>query len=318
MSYWHGKTVLVAGGAGFIGQHLVAALLDEGAKVLVVDDFSTGQELCFTTSRARGLNVIRQDISQASPPPTADIVFNLASPASPLRYQRDPLKTWKSNVMGTFNLLDHAMKCRAVLVQASTSEVYGDPLHHPQKETDWGNVNPIGPRACYDESKRAAETLLMDAWRISGADIRIARIFNTYGPGMSLDDGRAVPNFIKQAQTGAALTIYGDGAQTRSFCYVSDTVAGLLRLGSVAAAKGEVINIGNPIESTIVEIAAEINRCFGRENNLAFLPKAVDDPVRRRPDISKAKAVLGWEPKVKLRDGLNLTISAFEKTSAYA
>lgn len=316
MTFWSNKAVLVAGGAGFIGTHLVRALIAHGARVNVVDNFSTGSRAGIALLGNHHLAVTDCDVAKTGTFPHADVVFNLASPASPLHYQADPLQTWRSNIYGTANLLDHAQECGACFVQASTSEVYGDPLSHPQKETDWGNVNPVGPRSCYDESKRAAETLLMDAFRHNGTNIRIARIFNTYGPGMAREDGRALPNFIAQAQAGRALTIHGDGSQTRSFCYVSDTVDGLMRLASVSAAKGEVINIGNPHEVTISYIADCVNAAFGRTIPVEFHPRPVDDPTRRCPDISKARAILGWEPKIALDDGLALMIAAETKAAS--
>ncbi len=307
LDFWQDKSVLVAGGAGFIGHHLVRALLERGSIVHAVDNFSTGEKsrLDQLDCANRGNLTIRPcDITTPGSLPQTDFIYNLASPASPIHYQADPIGTWKSNIIGTLRLLEHATDCGATLVQASTSEVYGDPLSHPQKETDWGNVNPVGPRACYDESKRAAETLLMDAVRMSDRDIRIARIFNTYGPGMSIHDGRAIPNFVAQAQAGQPLSIHGDGTQTRSFCHVSDTVEGLLRLGSVGAAKGEIINIGNPSEVTILQIADQVNAIFHNEPQIAFHPRPIDDPTRRCPDIRKAKRILGWAPQIGLQEGL--------------
>ena len=307
MSAFEDKRVIVAGGAGFIGHHLVIALLAEAAAVHVVDNMSTGHAARLPGAgghHANQLQVQTSDITEAPDLPPADIIFNLASPASPRHYQADPIATWKSNVLGTMHLLEHAQRCGATLVQASTSEVYGDPLSHPQRETDWGNVNPIGPRACYDESKRAAESLLMDAVRVNDADVRIARVFNTYGPGMSIADGRAIPNFIAQAKAGKALTLHGDGSQTRSFCYVTDTVAGFLRLATVPAARGEVINLGNPHEITIREIAERVNALWGNSGGIVATPRPVDDPARRRPDITKAQEILGWSPQVSLVDGL--------------
>jgi UDP-glucuronate decarboxylase len=304
VTFWDNKTVLVAGGAGFIGRHLVRAILEAGSNVYVLDDFSTGQEKPLKALDQTNLTVQNCDISQPTTLPQVDIIYNLASPASPVHYQSDPIRTWKTNILGTLQLLEHAQTCSATLVQASTSEVYGDPLSHPQKETDWGHVNPVGPRACYDESKRAAETLLMDAVRTLDADIRIARIFNTYGPGMAVSDGRAIPNFVAQAKTGKPLIIHGDGTQTRSFCHVSDTVDGLLRLGEVPAARGNIFNIGNPVENTILEIAQEIVTLFGDGNDIVFEDRPVDDPQRRRPDIKKAENLLGWKPNVALRAGL--------------
>ncbi|MEL6840371.1 MAG: GDP-mannose 4,6-dehydratase [Pseudomonadota bacterium] len=307
MSHWQNKTVLVAGGAGFIGHDLVVALLDTGAIVHVVDDYRTGQKshldaLC--AQHPERLHTHTQDISHAAALPKADTIYNLASPASPVHYQADPVGTWKSNVLGTLHLLEHAQTCNATFIQASTSEVYGDPLQHPQVESDWGNVNPVGPRACYDESKRAAETLLMDAVRVHDTDVRIGRIFNTYGPGMRAGDGRAVPNFVAQAQTGRPITIHGDGTQTRSLCYVSDTVDALLLLGSSGAARGEIFNIGNPVEMTILQIAEHVNAAFQNQSQIVFEPRPIDDPARRCPDITKAQQVLGWSPKISFADGL--------------
>ncbi|MDX8353050.1 NAD-dependent epimerase/dehydratase family protein [Cognatiyoonia sp. IB215182] len=307
MKNWSGKSVLVAGGAGFIGRHLVTTLLEAGATVHVVDNYATGEEASMKALCARfvsHLTTQTDDISENHVLPPTDVIFNLASPASPRHYQADPIGTWKSNVLGAFHLLDHAQNCGASFVQASTSEVYGDPLHHPQVETDWGNVNPVGPRACYDESKRAAETLLMDAWRTGQSDIRIARIFNTYGTGMTAGDGRAIPNFMSQAKAGQPLTIYGDGSQTRSLCYVSDTVDALMRMGLMDAAKGEVINVGNPVEMTILQIAETVNAHFGSRSKIVFEPRPVDDPTRRCPDIGKAKRLLGWSPIVSFAEGL--------------
>lgn len=321
MSLWQSKSVIVAGGAGFIGHHLVAALLNGGVRVHVVDDFSTGQKARLDpllAKHGKRLSVTDLDVSVLADMPNVDLIYNLASPASPEHYQANPIQTWKSNVLGVMHLMEHAMGCGAILVQASTSEVYGDPLSHPQKETDWGNVNPIGPRACYDESKRAAEALLTDAVRMMGADIRIARIFNTYGPGMSIKDGRAIPNFLAQAMAGQQLTIHGDGSQTRSFCYVSDTVDALLRLGRSSAAKGEVINIGNPSEVTILQIAQRINAIVGNDAGIAFHPRPVDDPTRRRPDIAKARRILDWSPIVALDDGLQRLVLSHAGSQAIA
>ncbi len=304
MTGWQDKTVAIAGGAGFIGQHLVQALLNANARVHVIDNYSTGRRLEVQPRRPQQLTTQEHDVCMPAALLKADIIYNLASPASPLHYQSDPIQTWKTNVLGSMHMLDHALSCGATLVQASTSEVYGDPLSHPQKETDWGNVNPIGPRACYDESKRAAEALLMDAVRTKNADIRIARIFNTYGPGMAVSDGRAIPSFAAQARVGAPLTIHGDGTQTRSFCHVSDTVDALLRLGMADAAKGEVVNIGNSAEVTILDIAHQVNALFGDKSDIVFEARPVDDPQRRCPDISKAKQLLGWTPTMTLKDGL--------------
>lgn len=307
MTTWQGKTVVIAGGAGFIGHHLAGSLLEGGAKVHVVDNLSTGLQQNLgdlTTLYGERLTLDIQDVCQSIQLPPCDIIFNLASPASPLHYQADPIATWKSNILGTLHLLENAQRLGATMVQASTSEVYGDPISHPQAETDWGNVNPIGPRACYDESKRAAESLLMDAVRVADADIRIARLFNTYGTGMTPNDGRAIPNFIAQAEAGKQLTIFGDGTQTRSFCHVSDTVEALLRLAIAPAARGEVVNIGNPSEITILTIATKINALWKNTAGISFERAAIDDPTRRRPDIAKAKRILGWTPEVTLEAGL--------------
>lgn len=317
--FWTRRKVIVAGGAGFIGHHLVRALQGADAIIHVIDDFTTGHrarlERLRTGSGAQ-ITVQDHDIARPADFPAAEVIFNLASPASPVHYQGNPLQTWKSNVLGTLTLLEHAMGCGARLVQASTSEVYGDPLSHPQRETDWGHVNPVGPRACYDESKRAAEALLMDAVRMADADIRIARIFNTYGPGMSADDGRAIPNFITQARAGAPLTIHGDGSQTRSFCYVSDTVEGLMRLAARDVARGEIVNLGNPDEMTILQIATIINRKFGRANKLILRPRPVDDPSRRCPDTRKALQLLDWRPLVTLEEGLDHMVADAAMTAS--
>lgn len=312
MTFWQEKTVIVAGGAGFVGQHLVQALLNAQARVHVIDNYSTGRTLAVQAQHPQQLTTQQHDICTPATIPHADVIYNLASPASPLHYQRDPIQTWKTNILGTLQLVQHAQTCNATFVQASTSEVYGDPISHPQKESDWGHVNPVGPRACYDESKRAAESLLMDTARTSDADIRIARIFNTYGPGMATSDGRAIPNFVAQAKAGKSLTIHGDGNQTRSFCHVSDTVDGLLRLGAVSAAKGEIINIGNPAEITVLDIAQQVVALFGNGNDIVFEPRPVDDPQRRCPNIEKAKTLLDWAPKVTLHEGL-LTILAADR-----
>lgn len=313
MSFWSGTSVLVTGGAGFVGTHLVRALLQAGAeRVAVLDDFSTGREegvAALATEAGDRLSVHRGDVATPPDLPKAGVIFNLACPASPLHYQADPLRTWRTSVLGTHAMLGLAQGWGARFVQASTSEVYGDPVSHPQRETDWGHVNPIGPRACYDEGKRAAETLLMDAARHAGADIRIARIFNTYGPGMADGDGRAVPAFLSQALAGEALSLHGDGSQTRSFCHVSDLVTGLMLLAETEAARGEVVNLGNPEEITMSTLAERILALTGATSGLRHDPRPVDDPTRRRPDIAKARRLLGWAPRVTLDDGLRGMLS---------
>jgi len=242
----------------------------------------------------------------------ADQIYNLACPASPVHYQLNPVKTVKTNVMGTINMLGIAKRVKARILQASTSEVYGDPTVHPQREDYWGNVNPIGPRSCYDEGKRLAETLMMDYHRQNGVDVRIARIFNTYGPCMWEKDGRVVSNFVVQALTSKPLTIYGDGAQTRSFCYVSDLVRGLITLMETPGITGP-INLGNPEEFTMIQLAELVREMTGTSSEIRFEPLPEDDPVRRRPDITLARQLLGWEPTVPLREGLRLTIDYFDR-----
>ena len=302
--------VLVTGGAGFLGSHLCERLLSEGEDVLCLDNF-------FTSSRdnIRDLlnkprfELIRHDIVQ----PIlleVDQIYNLACPASPVHYQYNPVKTIKTSVMGTINMLGLAKRVKARILQASTSEVYGDPQLHPQREEYWGNVNPVGLRSCYDEGKRAAETLCMDYRRQNQVDVRIARIFNTYGPRMALNDGRVVSNLILQALRGEPLTIYGDGTQTRSFCYVDDMIEGFIRLMASDYREGPV-NLGNPYEVTVLELAEEVGRLVGRKVALDFKPLPSDDPVRRCPDISLAERVLGWSPRVTLKDGLAETIAYF-------
>ncbi len=303
--------VLVAGGAGFIGAHLVRALLGDGAEeVTVVDNYRTASADSLTP--ASRLKVLQHDIIeplQLDGP--LDVIFNLACPASPVHYQADPIATWRSSVYGTDNLLTLARSKGARLVQASTSEVYGDPLESPQAETYRGNTSFLGPRACYDEGKRAAESLLMDFHRVHGMDVRIARLFNTYGPGMAEQDGRVVSNFIVQALRGEALTVYGNGRQTRSFCYVSDTVRGLMALGLREGLSGEVVNLGNPNEVTILTLAEELGRLIGVPTSYTHCPVPPDDPRRRCPDISRARRLLDWGAEVALSEGLAATIADF-------
>lgn len=304
--------ILVTGGAGFIGSHLCERLLNEGNEVICLDNFFTGsKDNIIHLMDNKRFELIRHDIIE----PLlleVDKVYNLASPASPIHYQYNPVKTTKTNVMGTINMLGLAKRVRARILQASTSEVYGDPAVHPQKEDYWGNVNPIGPRSCYDEGKRVAETLMMDYHRQNGVDIRIVRIFNTYGPRMALNDGRVVSNFIVQALRGEDITVYGEGSQTRSFCYVSDLVDGLIRMMGRDDFIGPV-NIGNPHEHTILEFAEKIIAMTGSKSRISFKPLPQDDPRQRQPEITLAKEKLGWGPKVTIDEGLRLTIDYFKR-----
>jgi len=302
--------VLVTGGAGFIGSHLCERLLAQGHEVVCLDNFFTGRrENVRHLLDYRGFELLRHDVCEPLLLET-DQIYNLACPASPVHYQYNPIKTVKSNVMGTLNMLVLAKRVGARILQASTSEVYGEPHEHPQRESYWGNVNPIGLRACYDEGKRVAETLMMDYHRQNHVDTRIARIFNTYGPRMAESDGRVVSNFIVQALRGEPLTLYGDGSQTRSFCYVDDLVEGLLRLMN---AKGvhQPVNLGNPGEFSIRQLAETIAGMCGREITLEFRPLPQDDPTQRRPDITQALELLNWEPTIPLREGLERTVPYF-------
>ncbi|MER9653627.1 SDR family oxidoreductase [Mesorhizobium sp. M0152] len=307
------KTVLVAGGAGFLGSHLCETLLHNGWRVICVDNFLTGRmENIISMMDEPEFRLIEQDVCrplEISEP--VDRIFNLACAASPPRYQADPIHTTRTCVIGTLNLLELAARNDARLLQASTSEVYGDPEQHPQREDYVGHVNCTGPRACYDEGKRTAETLCFDYLRAAKADIRVARIFNTYGPRMDPADGRIISNLIVQALEKRPLTIFGDGLQTRSFCYVSDLIEGLMRLMDIDPNPGKPINLGNPGEFTIVRLAALVKTMTGTKSDLKFLPLPQDDPRRRQPDISRAKALLGWAPKVPLRQGLTQTIGYF-------
>ncbi|MEK7851100.1 MAG: UDP-glucuronic acid decarboxylase family protein [Deltaproteobacteria bacterium] len=304
--------ILVTGGAGFIGSHLCERLLNEGNEVICLDNFFTGsKDNIIHLMDNKRFEFIRHDIIE----PIlleVEMVYNLASPASPIHYQFNPVKTTKTNIMGTINMLGLAKRVRARILQASTSEVYGDPIVHPQKEDYWGNVNPIGPRSCYDEGKRVAETLMMDYHRQNGVDIRIVRIFNTYGARMALNDGRVVSNFIVQALKGEDITVYGEGSQTRSFCYVSDLVDGLMMMMGRDDFIGPV-NIGNPHEHTILEFAEKIIAMTGSKSKISFKPLPQDDPKQRQPDIALAKETLGWEPRVTIDEGLRLTIDYFKK-----
>jgi UDP-glucuronate decarboxylase len=302
--------ILVTGGAGFIGSHLVEFLLGQGHEILCLDNYFTGskENLLHLRDNPR-LEVIRHDV--VNPVMLeVDQIYHLACPASPVHYQYNPVKTIKTNVLGTLNMLGLAKRVKARILLASTSEIYGDPLEHPQNEGYWGNVNCLGPRSCYDEGKRVAETLMMDYHRQNRVDIRIARIFNTYGPRMALDDGRVVSNFIVQALSGREITIYGEGRQTRSFCYVSDLVAGLVGLMG-REGQTEPVNLGNPEEFTIRELAQMVLSLTKSSSVLVYKPLPPDDPVRRRPDIARAKEELGWQPYVPLEEGLRMTIPYF-------
>lgn len=306
----------MTGGAGFLGAHLCARLLDAGNQVVCLDNFHTGARRNVT----RLLDHPRFDIVEHSVidpfEGRFDEIYNLACPASPPLYQRDPVYTFKTSVLGTYNLLELASRCGAKFLQASTSEVYGDPLVHPQKETYWGNVNTMGVRACYDEGKRGAETLVSDFHRFRGVNTRIARIFNTYGPGMNPQDGRVVSNFIFQALTGKDITIYGDGSQTRSFCYRDDLVEGIIRLMNAADHVNFPVNIGNPVEITVRKLAETVLDMIPSRSRIVFRPLPQDDPMQRCPDISRAREHLGWEPRVPLQEGLGNTIEYFRQIIA--
>ncbi len=304
--------VLVTGGAGFIGSHLCEYLINKGFEVLCLDNFYTGRkENIKHLMNNFKFEIIRHDIVQ----PIfveVDWIFHLASPASPIHYQYNPVKTTKTNVMGTIHMLGLAKRVKARILLASTSEVYGNPTVHPQKEDYWGNVNPIGPRSCYDEGKRVAETLMMDYHRQNNVDIRIVRIFNTYGPRMLPNDGRVVSNFIVQALKGEDITVYGDGSQTRSFCYIEDMVEGIFRMMEQEEHIGP-INLGNPEEYKIIDLAKKIKEMTGSSSRIVFKELPPDDPVQRQPDITLAKKVLNWEPRVSLDEGLKRTIEYFKK-----
>ncbi|MBS1793442.1 MAG: SDR family oxidoreductase [Acidobacteria bacterium] len=304
--------ILITGGAGFIGSHLCERLLNEGHEVICLDNFFTGRKENILHLMDNHLfEVIRHDVTE----PIlleVDQIYNLACPASPVHYQYNPVKTVKTSVMGAINMLGMAKRVRARIFQASTSEVYGDPEIHPQTEDYWGNVNPIGLRSCYDESKRVAETLFMDYRRQNNVDTRIVRIFNTYGPKMLENDGRVVSNFIVQALRGEELTIYGTGEQTRSFCYVDDLVEGFIRLMNAEADDIHLpVNIGNPGEFTMNELAQEVAKAIGREIKVRYLPLPQDDPKQRQPNIDRAKRLLGWEPTIPLAEGLKKTVAYF-------
>ena len=307
------KRVLVTGGSGFVGSHLIDRLLDAGHEVLCVDNLFTGSKrnIQHLHNHSR-LEFLRHDVTFPLYV-EVDEIYNLACPASPVHYQHDPVATIKTSVHGAINMLGLAKRLKCRIFQASTSEVYGDPSVHPQTEDYWGNVNPIGIRSCYDEGKRCAETLFFDYHRQHGVDIKVARIFNTYGPRMHPADGRVVSNFIIQALNGEDITIYGDGSQTRSFCYVDDLVEGFIRLMASPADVTGPINLGNPVEFTIRELAELVLRKTGSRSRLIELPLPGDDPKQRKPDITLAREKLGWEPKVALEEGLVKTIAYFDK-----
>ena len=304
------KRILVTGGAGFLGSHLCEHLIARGDDVVCTDNFFSGDKNNIRSLLSHPyFELIRHDVIH----PLfveVDRIFHLACPASPIHYQQNPIKTVKTNVMGTINMLGLAKRIRSRILLTSTSEIYGDAQIHPQPESYWGNVNPIGVRSCYDEGKRVAETLMMDYHRQNKVDIRIVRLFNTYGPRMAVDDGRVVSNFIVQALRGEPLTVYGDGSQTRSFCYVSDLIEGLCLMMDAEDLIGP-LNLGNPGEFTIAELAEKVLKITGSKSKIARLPLPADDPVRRRPDITLAKTRLGWEPKIPLDEGLARTIEYF-------
>jgi UDP-glucuronate decarboxylase len=305
------KNILVTGGAGFLGSHLCDRLIEAGANVVCLDNLQTGSLENIAHLRSNpNFEFVHHDVVD---PYDFDVdqIYNLACPASPPHYQADPIRTTKTSVIGAINALELAKRRKARIFQASTSEVYGDPLVHPQPESYWGHVNPIGIRSCYDEGKRCAETLFFDYQRQHGIDIRVARIFNTYGPRMDPNDGRVVSNFIVQALRGEDLTIYGDGSQTRSFCYVDDLIDGFVRLMNVAPAPVAPINLGNPNEFTIKQLADKIQRSLKKVERIEYLPLPSDDPTQRRPDIRLAGELLSWQPNVSLDEGLTMTVAYF-------
>ncbi len=307
------KRVLVTGGAGFLGSHLCERLLGEGCDVLCVDNYFTGgKENIVDILDSPYFELMRHDITF---PLYVEVneIYNLACPASPIHYQFDPVQTTKTSVHGAINMLGLAKRLKATILQASTSEVYGDPAIHPQTEDYWGNVNPIGPRSCYDEGKRCAETLFFDYHRQHGLNIRVARIFNTYGPRMHPNDGRVVSNFIMQALRGEPITLYGDGSQTRSFCFVDDLIDGLIKLMNAPGKMTGPVNLGNTAEYTIGNLAETIIALTGSKSEIVYRPLPEDDPRQRQPDISLAKSTLGWEPIVPLEEGLRKTVDYFKR-----
>ena len=306
------KRILVSGGAGFLGSHLCDQLVAEGNQVTCLDNFFSGSEQNISHLLSQpNFKLLNQDVTH---PLTIEVdeIYNLACPASPQLYQRFPIETFKASILGSLNLLELAKFTGAKIFQASTSEVYGDPQVHPQPESYFGNVNPIGPRACYDEGKRGAETLFFDYHRQHQVDIKVMRIFNTYGPRMSATDGRVVSNLILQALQGQDLTVFGDGTQTRSFCFVDDTIDAMRQLMDTSKEVTGPINVGNPTECTILELAKLILELTGSKSKLAFVPAAEDDPLRRRPNIELAKTVIKWEPQISLQEGLVKTIAYFD------
>jgi UDP-glucuronate decarboxylase len=307
------KRILVAGGAGFLGSHLCARLLGEGFEVICLDNFYSGNKSnLLPLLNNPNFELIRHDVTF----PVyleVDEIYNLACPASPIHYQKDPVQTTKTSVHGSINLLGLAKRLKAKIFLASTSEIYGDPEQHPQTESYWGNVNTLGPRSCYDEGKRCAETLFMDYWRQHNVEIKIARIFNTFGPNMHPNDGRVVSNFIVQALKNIPITVYGSGDQTRSFCYVDDLISGFIRLMDTDKSITGPVNLGNPKEFTIVELANLIIKLTNSTSNIIFKTLPQDDPKQRRPDISLAKKLLKWTPSIELEEGLKKTIAYFDK-----
>jgi UDP-glucuronate decarboxylase len=310
------KRVLITGGAGFLGSHLCERLVADGAVVICVDNFFTGARRNIEhLLDHRHFEVIRHDVTFPLYV-EVDEIYNLACPASPIHYQHDPVQTTKTSVHGAINMLGLAKRVRAKILQASTSEVYGDPTVHPQSEDYWGHVNPVGPRSCYDEGKRCAETLFFDYWRQHHMPIKVARIFNTYGPRMHPNDGRVVSNFIVQALLGRDITVYGEGLQTRSFCYVDDLIDGLVRLMATLANVTGPVNIGNPTEFKVIELAQMTLELIGSRSRIVHRPLPENDPKQRQPDISRANDVLNWKPHVPLKEGLTKTIAYFERLLA--
>jgi UDP-glucuronate decarboxylase len=307
----HKQTILVTGGGGFIGSHLCELLLSRGNDVICLDNFFTGSKNNIRHLLSNpSFELIRHDVTIPIEL-EVDAIYNLACPASPIHYQHDAVQTIRTNVLGAMNMLDLARRLRIPILQSSTSEVYGDPKEHPQRETYWGNVNPIGVRSCYDEGKRCAETLFFDYHRQYGLPIKVVRIFNTYGPRMLPNDGRVVSNFIVQALKGSDITIYGDGSQTRSFCCVTDLVAGLEAMMQTSDSVTGPVNLGNPGEFTVRELAETIIRITGSKSKIVYRPLPQDDPARRKPDVSLARELLGWMPSISLEDGLRQTIDYF-------